>query len=296
VTPRSRCPSCARPIPWHENIPLLSFLFLRGRCRGCGAPISWRYPIVEALTGALFLAAAWLLVVRFPGGWREPGRWVHLAAGWVLLGDFVALTFIDLDHRLLPDRLTKPGMAAGAIFSVLHPSLQRTEWLPSVPEGGAALLLSVAGMVLGYGSLWLVGWAGEKALRKEAMGLGDAKLLAMVGAFCGPLGVLLAAFAGFVLGILLGLAQLARTGDNAFPFGPALAAGGAAAFLAPRPLAEGILALVDLLHGRWGPAAMTLVLGFLLLLIRRKVPRGLFLALAAAMIPIAALAVAQLLR
>ena len=144
VTPRSRCPACGRGIRWHENLPLLSFAILGGKCRGCRAPIRWRYPAVEALTGGLFLLAAWWIVDPLAGGWREPSRWVHLLAAWFLLADLVALSFIDLDHRILPDRLTKPGMAAGAVFSLLHPDLQPTGWLPGMPPGGAALALSVA--------------------------------------------------------------------------------------------------------------------------------------------------------
>lgn len=278
VRPRSRCPRCERWIPWHENIPVLSFLFLGAKCRGCRAHISWRYPGVEALTGALFVAATWLLLRDGLGGAE---RWIHLAAAFVYLGLLVALTFIDIDHRILPDRLTKPGMAAGAVFSVLLPALQGPGGITSLPPAGEALLLSLAGMALGYGSIWIVGWLGEKAFRREAMGLGDAKLLAMVGAFSGPKGVLLAGALGLLVGLVTGLVHQARTRDAAFPFGPALAVGGAAVFLAPSALSRGVAGLAESSRDpRFGIGA-AVACALLLLTVRRRLPKGMFLALLA---------------
>jgi leader peptidase (prepilin peptidase)/N-methyltransferase len=254
---------------------VLSFLFLGAKCRGCRAPISWRYPGVELLTGALFAGATWLLLRDGLGGAE---RWIHIAAAFAFLASLVALTFIDIDHRILPDRLTKPGMAVGALFSVLLPELQGTGRIPSLPPAGEALLLSLAGMAAGYGSLWLIAWVGEKAFRREAMGLGDAKLLAMVGAFTGPKGVLLAGVVGLLLGLVVGLLQKARTGDPTFPFGPSLAAGGAVAFLAPGALpriAEGIAVATG--DPRLGLGMMVL---FALLLhsVRRGFPRSIYFA------------------
>jgi leader peptidase (prepilin peptidase)/N-methyltransferase len=284
VSPRSACPLCGRPIPWNENIPLLSFLMLGAKCRGCRAPISWRYPLVEVLTGGLFALAAWLLLpAGRPEWWTDPAPWVHVAAAFVFLGTLVALTFIDFDHRILPDRLTKPGMAAGAVFSVALAiagegarSLQPTEWIPSLPATGAALLLSLAGMVAGYGSLWLVGWLGEKAFRREAMGLGDAKLLAMVGAFTGPQGALLAAGVGMILGLVLGLVQQARTRDTTFPFGPALAAGGAAVFLAPAGVLEGFRSVAALSSDPRGGLGLAVLCAVLLVMVRGRLPKAMF--------------------
>ena len=258
---------------------MLSFLVLGAKCRGCGKPISWRYPAVEALTGALFLAAAWLLVVRHPGAWRDADRVGHLLAAWVLLADLVALSFIDLDHRILPDRLTKPGMVVGAIASLLLPRLQDTALLPTLAPSAAALLLSVAGMVCGYASLWLVAWAGERLLRKEAMGLGDAKLLALVGAFTGPGGVLIAAIVGLVLGLVMGLARQIATRDPSFPFGPALAVGGVGALLVPNEVRRGLGSLADLSADPRGGLATAVFCGLLLLAVRGRLPRAPFVLL-----------------
>ena len=275
---------------------MLSFLALGAKCRGCRNPISWRYPAVEALTGSLFLAAAWLLVVRTPGGWREAERVAHLLVAWILLADLVALSFIDLDHRILPDRLTKPGMAVGAVASLLLPRLQDTSLLPTLAPSAAALLLSLAGMAAGYASLWLVAWAGERLLRKEAMGLGDAKLLALVGAFTGPGGVLIAAVVGLLLGLLMGLARQAVTKDPSFPFGPALAVGGVGALLAPAEVRAGLGAAADLSADPRGGLAVAVICGLLLLSIRGRLPRGAFLLLALLAASLAGLNLALLLK
>jgi leader peptidase (prepilin peptidase)/N-methyltransferase len=266
-------------IPWYENIPVLSFLALRARCRGCAAPISWRYPFVEALTGALYGLAAWLLVVRPAGGWKDPSRYVLLGIACLYLGALVALTFIDLAHRILPDRITKPGIAAGAILSVLVPSLQPTRWIGALPDAGAALVLSLAGAAVGYGSLWLVGWLGERAFRKEAMGLGDCKLLAMIGAFTGPAGALLAAACGLVLGLVMGLVEQARTKDATFPFGPALAAGGAVVFLAPDRVRRAFRDGLDLLQEPRVGLGAAVAMAVVLFLMRRRFPKPVLLLL-----------------
>jgi leader peptidase (prepilin peptidase)/N-methyltransferase len=266
-------------IPWHENIPLLSFALLRGRCRGCGAAISWRYPLVEALTGGLFLLAAWTLVDPLHGGWRDPSRWLHLGAGLLFLAALVALTFIDLAHRILPDRITKPGMAAGAVLSALLPGLQPGHERIALPPPGAAFLLSLAGILVGYGSLWLVAWAGEKAFRREAMGMGDAKLLAMVGAFTGPLGALLAAVVGFALGLVGGLLHRLSTRDPEFPFGPALAVGGAAVFLDRRDIGFALRQGSDALSDPLGGLIAAVVSGAVLFAIRGRLPRPILLVL-----------------
>ena len=266
-------------IPWYENIPVLSFLALRARCRGCAAPISWQYPLVESLTGALYGLAAWLLVVRPAGGWKDPSKYVLLGIACLYLGALVALTFIDLAHRILPDRITKPGIAAGAILSVAVPSLQPVRWIDALPDPGAALVLSLAGAAVGYGSLWFVGWMGEKAFRKEAMGLGDCKLLAMIGAFTGPVGALLAAACGLVLGLVMGLIERVRTGDEAFPFGPALAAGGALVFLAPDRVLRAFGSGRDLLHDPRVGLGAAVAMAVVLFLLRRRFPKPVLLLL-----------------
>jgi leader peptidase (prepilin peptidase)/N-methyltransferase len=206
--PRSRCPSCAHPIGWSENIPLLSYLALRGRCSACKTPISLRYPAVELLTALLFAACGW----RF-GAQPTVLLWCGFAA------TLVALAFIDLDTQFLPDDLTLPLMWAGIVASALG-------WT-SVP-----LAASVGGAVAGYLSLWFVFHAYRLIRGKEGMGAGDFKLLAALGAWMGwqliPSIILLSSAVGALVGI--GLIVLRRHDkDVPIPFGPYLAGGGIAA-------------------------------------------------------------------
>ena len=207
-TPRSRCPHCAHRIGWRENIPLVSYLGLRGRCAACKAPISPRYPAIELLTAALFAACG----LRF-GATPAVLLWCGLSA------TLVALAFIDLDTQLLPDSLTMPLLWAGIVASALG-------WTP-VP-----LAASVGGAVAGYLSLWLVYHAYRLIRGKEGMGAGDFKLLAALGAWLGwqliPSIILLSSAVGAAVGI--GLIVLRRHDkDVPIPFGPYLAGGGIAA-------------------------------------------------------------------
>jgi len=205
---RSRCPQCRAVPPWHDHIPLLSYLWLRGRCRFCGTAISWRYPLVELL-GGLLGAALWL---------KFPGDLLLLAYGPFCLA-LLALSAIDLEHRLLPDALTLPGIGLGLGLAAV---------LPHLSLGAAA-----AGALWGAASLLLIGWAYEKVRGARGMGGGDIKLMAMIGAFMGPAALPLVLFLGAALGTLagvtLGLAQGRwRQGQwrtAAIPFGPFLAAG-----------------------------------------------------------------------
>ena len=207
-TPRSRCPSCAHPIGWRENIPLLSYLALRGRCSACKTPISLRYPAVELLTALLFAACGWHF---------GPQPTVLLWCGFA--ATLVALAFIDLDTQFLPDDLTLPLMWAGIVASALG-------WT-SVP-----LAASVGGAVAGYLSLWFVFHAYRLIRGKEGMGAGDFKLLAALGAWMGwqliPSIILLSSAVGALVGI--GLIVMRRHDkDVPIPFGPYLAGGGIAA-------------------------------------------------------------------
>jgi leader peptidase (prepilin peptidase) / N-methyltransferase len=203
VSPASRCPHCQAPIRWYQNIPIISFLALRGRCAVCGAAISWRYPLVEALTGGLFV-----LVVRSFGL-----SWVGLVY-LVFVAALVVITFIDLDHRIIPDVISLPGIVVGLLAALVVPWL--TWW--------AALL----GVLLGGGILFLVAWGYEKLTGVEGMGGGDVKLLAMMGAFLGWQAVLPVIFLSSLAGTLVGvpLMLVKRTGGKlAIPFGPFLALG-----------------------------------------------------------------------
>jgi leader peptidase (prepilin peptidase)/N-methyltransferase len=208
--PRSRCPRCAAPIRWFDNVPVLSWLWLRARCRRCRAPISARYPLVEAATAALFL----LVASRHAPA--DGGGAVALAATEaVFLAALLAITFIDLDHRIIPDRITKPGMAIACLLALLVPGLHSATFLPEVTNRRlAGLLEAVAGLLVGGGVILLVRWIGTKALKKEAMGLGDAKLLAMIGALTSPVralyALLLASLSGAVLGAFAVYARTRR--------------------------------------------------------------------------------------
>ena len=209
VTPRSRCPSCGAGITAWQNIPVVSWLALRGRCAACRAPISARYPAVEALAAALAVLVAW----RF-------GYSAALAFGLVYVWAMVALTFIDLDTQLLPDDITLPllwlGLTANAfgVFTDLH-----------------SAVLGAAG---GYLILWSVYWAFRLIAKKEGMGFGDFKLLAAIGAWTGwqvlPVVIVISAGLGAVIGSIA--LWLAKKGvDTRIPFGPYLALGGIAALV-----------------------------------------------------------------
>ena len=209
VWPGSHCPACNHKIaPW-DNIPLLSWLVLNGKCRHCKAPISPRYFLVELLTGALF-TVLWLV-----HGWTLQTPVYFLFAGALILG-----TFVDFDHLILPDRVTLGGMAAGLVLSVAFPALQgQTERLP-------ALLHSLIGLALGYGLLWLVATLGRLALKREAMGMGDVKLLGAIGACLGWPAVLFTIFVSSLSGTVLGLAFIAagkKELQSKIPYGPHIA-------------------------------------------------------------------------
>ena len=214
--PRSRCPHCGHQITALENIPILSWLMLRGKCSGCSAPISMRYPVVEAVTGILTAFAAW----HFGFGWSAAGAILFV---WAM----VALTCIDFDTQLLPDSITLPLVWLGLLFN-----LSGTY---------TSLSSAVIGAVAGYLSLWSVYWGFKLATGKEGMGFGDFKLLAAIGAWLGwqmlPLTILLSSFVGAIVGI--GLIVLAKRGRNVpIPFGPYLAAAGLIALFWGKPLTQ----------------------------------------------------------
>lgn len=214
VFPASHCPKCHSPLrAWH-NIPVISFLLLKGRCHHCGDKISWRYPVVESLT-ALFSA---LLAWHFGFGWQ-------CAAALILVWVLIALSVIDFDHQLLPDDLTLPLLWLGlllnyvGLFTDLHSA--------------------VLGAAFGYGSLWSVYWLFKLVTGKEGMGYGDFKLLAVLGAWFGwqliPLIIILSSLVGALVGITL-IISLGRDKNIPIPFGPYLAAAGFIALLWGEPL------------------------------------------------------------
>lgn len=198
--PRSACPSCGATIAWHDNIPLLSFIALRGRCRACAGEIAWRYPVVEAATGGLFLAA-----------YLAYGATVEFAVAAVLLAALVAITAIDLAHQIIPDALTLPGIVVGIVASLV--SLRVTWWE------------SILGVLVGGGLFLAI-----ILLSGGGMGGGDMKLAAMLGAFLGWKIVLMSILIAVLVGGVYGLGLLAsgrRGRKDPIPFGPFLALGGA---------------------------------------------------------------------
>jgi leader peptidase (prepilin peptidase)/N-methyltransferase len=220
--PRSRCPACGHWISALENIPVVSYLMLKGRCTGCQATISPRYPLVEAFTGLLSAYLAW----RFGPTWQTAGA---LCLAWAL----IALTFIDFDTQLLPDSITLPLLWLGLLFNLIG--------------GFTDLKSAVIGAMAGYLSLWSVYWLFKLATGKEGMGYGDFKLLAALGGWLGwqmlPAIILLSSLVGAVVGIALIL--LARHGRNVpIPFGPYLAAAGVIALLWGRPLTQAYFGLL----------------------------------------------------
>lgn len=211
LVPRSRCSSCGHVIGWHENIPVLSYLFLRGKCASCGTSYGFRYPVVEVVTGALFSFCIW--------------RWGLTPIGLAWCGfsaALLALAVIDWDTTLLPDDITFPLLWAGLIVAAL-------QWNPAVN-----LSTALWGAVAGYLSLWLVYWAFKLVTGKEGMGYGDFKLFAALGAWFGwpalvPI-ILMASVIGAIIGIAMKFSSGLREGGYV-PFGPFLAGAGFTALI-----------------------------------------------------------------
>lgn len=209
VRPGSHCPACRTPIRWFDNIPVVSYVALGGRCRACRALIPIRYPLVELATMGLFLAHYAVL------GW-QPLLLVRL----VFVAALVVLFVIDLEHRLLPNRITLPGILAGLAASLVT---------------GPGWRSSLLGVLVGGGSLWIVGELYFRVRREEGLGMGDVKMLAMVGAFLGWEHVLVTLVLGSAAGSLVGLALIASgrgTMKYALPYGTFLALGAVVASLA----------------------------------------------------------------
>jgi leader peptidase (prepilin peptidase)/N-methyltransferase len=222
VMPRSFCPECEKPIAWFDNIPLLSFALLRGRCRHCGQAIPLRYPIVELLTAAAFACAIWFLGVTAAG------------LKFCVFGAILAtLVFSDLEERILPDEFTLGGTAAGLVFAAFVPLrwsiLQLFLPLSTIHN---QRMISVGDALLSAafcsGVLWAVGALYQKIRHREGLGLGDVKMVAMIGAFLGIEGALLTVIAASLLGAVMGLFFIWFTGKDAstyeLPFGTFLGA------------------------------------------------------------------------
>lgn len=236
VSPPSHCPKCDAPIRWWQNVPILSWLALRGRCANCSAPISPRYIIVETIGGCLFLAAFVKVfgeLVALHGelaflGWLN---WVQLFVQWVWLSLMLVGSVIDYDHKLLPDFVTVGGMVLGVAKGVVFAAFCFV-WQPNseVVMKLYALLLSVSGLAFGFGLLWLVRFFGSMAFKREAMGMGDVFLMGAVGALFGPVAVLVTLILSSVFGSVVGLSAVAlsktRLGRfTEIPYGPYICMG-----------------------------------------------------------------------
>ncbi len=224
--PPSHCPHCDHRLGPRDNIPVLGWLLLRGRCRYCRGPVAVRYPVVEVVTALWFLACV-----------LHSGPSPTTLAGWLLGSWLLALSLIDLDTMTLPNRLTASGAILGLVWAVL-------------PTGGPGPLAAVLGLAIGLWSLDLLGFFGTLALGQPAMGGGDSKLAGLLGAWLGPIALVVALFLACLSGSVYGLAgrltgRLQRR--QAFPFGPFLALGGAIAWFWGEPLAA---AYWGLLTGR----------------------------------------------
>ena len=203
VKPRSMCSNCGTLIAAHDNIPILSYLWLKGRCRHCRIKISMRYPIIELLAGLFAL-----------GAYLKFGLTIEALIYYLFFAALITVTFIDLDHRIIPDVITLPGIPICFLASFALPSI--------------SYLDALLGILVGGGSLFLVAWTYSLITKKEGMGGGDIKLLAMMGAFIGWKGVLFTIFVASLTGTLAGLAVIVQSRNGlklAVPFGPFLAIG-----------------------------------------------------------------------
>ena len=229
VHPGSRCGACGKPIPFYLNIPILAWIFLRGKAHCCGAPFSIRYPAIEFLTGILFLAA-WLLL---------PAPIALIGFVWISI--LIAITFIDLDHMLIPDRFSIGGLGVGLVLSALVPSLHGIFVENALIGSTQGFFTALRGALLGSAVILWIMIIAEVILKKEALGFGDVKLMGAIGAFCGWQGAVFALFGGAVLGtiavFIMHFVRVIRPKKDTdteeeegligreIPFGPMLAAG-----------------------------------------------------------------------
>ncbi|MFH0964278.1 MAG: prepilin peptidase [Planctomycetota bacterium] len=240
IFPPSHCPRCGAPVKPYDNVPILSWLALRGRCRSCGGPISPRYLAVELLTALVFLGIL-LACAHAPG---------MLVVALIFASSLIVVVFVDLEHQIIPDEISLGGIAFGLAASLACPALQSSSvetpflgdaisavasWVPVLPAASARSLVSAAvGIAVGGGLFWLIRAVSGKIYGEEAMGFGDVKLMAYFGAILGPVLVLLTTFFASLIGSVTGLLLIGMKRaelKSKLPFGPFLCIGALIAFL-----------------------------------------------------------------
>ena len=203
VHPASACPKCGKNIRWYDNIPVFSYILLAGRCRGCKTVISIRYPIVELLSGLFAMITLMQFGINLPA-------FIY----FLFIATLLVITFIDIDHRIIPDVISLPGIPLGFLSSL---TILQINWMDSI-----------LGIIAGGGSLLLIAWGYQIVTAKDGMGGGDIKLLAMIGAFLGWKGVFFTIMASSLIGTMIGIILMLWQGQGikmAVPFGPFLAMG-----------------------------------------------------------------------
>jgi leader peptidase (prepilin peptidase)/N-methyltransferase len=256
--PGSHCPSCEKPIAWHDNIPIVSWVLLGGKCRNCRTGISPRYAVVELLTGVLFALLYWMEVEPHNqyvlGGPSPTAANLHWRYAYhlVLLSAMIVATFIDLDYQVIPDSVTVPGMIVGLTLGFAIGQVHLIPaWIVPVPFTPAqlyippwfgshlhwhGLIASGLGFVVGGGIVWLVRIIGGAVLGKEAMGFGDVTLMAMIGSFIGWQPALMVFFIAPFVGMVVAIVQWLSRGDNLIPYGPYLSLATVWMLLAWKPI------------------------------------------------------------
>jgi leader peptidase (prepilin peptidase)/N-methyltransferase len=210
VKPPSACPGCEKPIRFYDNVPIISYILLKGKCRDCGTKISVRYPLIEFLTALLFLIL-----------YRKLGLTFELLVFLIFVSLLITISFIDLDFQIIPDILSIGGVVLGLLLAIVRPLFRNME-----PKFG--ILDSLYGIGIGGGLLFVIAWSYQFVTKREGMGGGDIKLLGMIGAFCGMKGVIFSLVSGSVLGTLVGIPIMLAKGAGtkyAIPFGPFLSLG-----------------------------------------------------------------------
>ncbi len=220
ISPGSHCPHCNQAIQWYDNIPLVSFCLLRARCRNCKGTISPRYVIVETLIAVLFVLV-WLKAVPHPVLAMTPiHSFAIIPVFWLAVFGLALGTFVDLEHMIIPDRVSLGGIVLGLTFSTLIPALQ------GQPDAYGGFIASLLGASVGVGILWAVAILGKLAFRKDAMGMGDVKLMGAIGAFLGWPAVIFTLMVSSFLGAIFGVSMILAGGkemQSRIPFGPYIA-------------------------------------------------------------------------